>query len=262
MTGPFDIIGDVHGCAAELEALLGKLGYIVERAGSGAPLRVAAREAHGRRAVFVGDLVDRGPDAPDVLRIAMAMVESGLGLAVPGNHDTKFLRWIEGRQVKVAHGLDRTIAQHEKESSEFVAKVRDFLTSLPIHAWLDGGRLVVAHAGIKEHMLGKTSGDVRSFCLFGDTSGQTDEAGLPVRYHWAAEYRGKTSVVYGHTPVPEAEWFNNTICVDTGCCFGGKLSALRWPEREIVSVTAAGTYMVSGRPFGHPPARPAAAESE
>jgi protein phosphatase len=207
----------------------------------------------------VGDLVDRGPRTPDVLRIVMAMVSAGHALAVPGNHDMKFLRWLSGRQVKMSHGLDRTVAQLDGESPAFLGEVREFLAGLASHAWLDGGRLAVAHAGLKDGLLGRDTGEVRRFCLYGETSGETDEFGLPIRYHWAAEYRGATAIVYGHTPVPEALWINNTICIDTGCCFGGKLSALRWPEREMVSVPAAKVYAEPVRPFGHPPVRPGAA---
>jgi protein phosphatase len=255
LEGPFDIIGDVHGCAGELEELLGRLGYTVTLAGEGSARQAAVSAPSGRRAIFVGDLVDRGPRSPDVLRIVMAMAAGGQALVVPGNHDIKFLRWLTGRQVKISHGLDRTVAQIETESEGFRAGVRAFLESLPFHLWLDGGRLAVAHAGIKEEMLGHVSGEVRSFCLYGETSGETDEFGLPIRYHWAAEYDGPTAIVYGHTPVPEAEWVNNTLCIDTGCCFGGKLTALRWPEREIVSVAAREVYLRPIRPFGHPPRR-------
>lgn len=256
--GPFDIIGDVHGCAAELEQLLGRLGYGVHWSGEPGAVRVSVTAPAGRRAIFVGDLVDRGPRSPDVLRIVMAMVAQGTAFAVPGNHDVKFVRWLEGKTVAMTHGLDRTAAQFEGEPKSFRVAVRAFFKELPIYLWLDGGRLAVAHAGIKGGMLGQNTGEVRRFCLYGETSGETDKFGLPIRYHWAAEYRGETSVVYGHTPVPAPGWVNNTICVDTGCCFGGKLSALRWPEREVVSVTAEGVYTVPVRPFGHPPLRPGA----
>jgi protein phosphatase len=254
-TGPFDIIGDVHGCAAELETLLGVLGYRLGARPDGAP---TVTPPAGRRAVFVGDLVDRGPRAPDVLRLVIGMVEAGAAFCVPGNHDVKLLRWLSGKQVKPTHGLDRTITQFEGEPFELRERVRAFLLDLPPYLWLDRGLLAVAHAGIKEEMLGRLSGTVRQFCLYGETSGETDEFGLPIRYHWAAEYRGKTAIVYGHTPVPEADWVNNTICIDTGCCFGGHLSALRWPEREIVRVAAERIYSPPMRPFGHPPVRPGA----
>lgn len=256
--GPFDIIGDVHGCAGELEALLVRLGYGVKWRGTPGAPRVEVTPPSGRRAVFVGDLVDRGPRSPDVLRIVMGMVESGVAFAVPGNHDVKFQRWLDGRDVKATHGLDRTITQFGPEPKAFRAAVRNFFKSLPIYLWLDGGQLAVAHAGIKEEMLGHHTGEVRRFCLYGETSGETDKFGLPIRYHWAAEYRGRTAIVYGHTPVPDADWVNATICLDTGCCFGGKLTALRWPERDIVTVAAADIYTMPVRPFGHPPPRPGA----
>ncbi|MFI8165266.1 polynucleotide kinase-phosphatase [Streptomyces sp. NPDC085931] len=226
LTGPFDIIGDIHGCSAELEALLGKLGY------------TDGVHPEGRTAVFVGDLVDRGPDSPGVLRRVMSMVKSGNALCVPGNHENKYGRYLRGRNVQHTHGLAETIEQMAGESEEFVAEVRQFLDGLVSHYVLDGGRLVVCHAGLPEKYHGRTSGRVRSHALYGDTTGETDEFGLPVRYPWAEEYRGRAAVVYGHTPVPEATWLNNTICLDTGAVFGGKLTALRWPERELVDVPA------------------------
>ncbi|MEU2445309.1 polynucleotide kinase-phosphatase [Streptomyces althioticus] len=237
LTGPFDIIGDIHGCSSELEALLGKLGY------------VDGVHPEGRTAVFVGDLVDRGPDSPGVLRRVMAMVKSGNALCVPGNHENKFGRHLKGRKVQLTHGLAETVAQMEGESEEFRAEVRQFVEGLVSHYVLDGGNLVVCHAGLPEKYHGRTSGRVRSHALYGDTTGETDEFGLPVRYPWAEDYRGRAAVVYGHTPVPEATWLNNTICLDTGAVFGGKLTALRWPERELVDVPAERVWYGPVRPL-------------
>ncbi|MFH9890271.1 polynucleotide kinase-phosphatase [Streptomyces luteogriseus] len=237
LTGPFDIIGDIHGCAAELEALLGKLGY------------VDGVHPEGRTAVFVGDLVDRGPDSPGVLRRVMAMVKSGNALCVPGNHENKYGRYLRGRKVQQTHGLAETIEQMAGESEEFLAEVREFLDGLVSHYVLDGGRLVVCHAGLPEKYHGRTSGRVRSHALYGDTTGETDEFGLPVRYPWAEDYRGRAAVVYGHTPVPEATWLNNTICLDTGAVFGGKLTALRWPERELADVPAEQVWYEPTKPL-------------
>lgn len=249
-TGPFDIIGDIHGCCDELETLLGELGYRVRFEGEGEARCCQVVPPEGRRALFVGDLVDRGPRSPDVLRLVMSMVKAGTALCVIGNHENKFLRWLKGRNVKPTHGLAETISQMEGESESFRQQVRDFLYGLLSHYWLDGGNLVVAHAGINQDMIGRASGAVRSFCMYGETTGETDEFGFPVRYNWAAEYRGKAIVVYGHTPVPEAEWLNRTICIDTGCVFGGKLTALRYPERELVSVAAQQIYFEPLRPLG------------
>ncbi|MFD8589052.1 polynucleotide kinase-phosphatase [Streptomyces sp. NPDC059637] len=247
LTGPFDVVGDVHGCRSELETLLGRLGYAVERDGDGRA--VGARHPAGRTAVFVGDLVDRGPDSPGVLRLVMGMVEAGTALCVPGNHENKFVRHLRGRSVRPTHGLAETIEQFGRESEEFTERVRAFLDGLVSHYVLDGGALVVCHAGLPEKYHGRTSGRVRSFALYGDTTGETDEYGLPVRYPWAEEYRGRAAVVYGHTPTPVASWVNNTICLDTGCVFGGKLTALRWPERETVEVAAERVWYEPVRPL-------------
>ncbi|MFD8380480.1 polynucleotide kinase-phosphatase [Streptomyces sp. NPDC059679] len=239
LTGPFDIIGDIHGCRSELETLLGRLGYALDRDPLGRP--VDATHPEGRTAVFVGDLVDRGPDSPGVLRLVMGMVASGAALCVPGNHENKLGRYLKGRNVQHTHGLAQTIEQLEKEDATdpaFRDQVRDFIASLVSHYVLDGGALVVCHAGLPEKYHGRTSGRVRSHALYGDTTGETDEFGLPVRYPWAEDYRGRAAVVYGHTPTPRASWLNNTICLDTGCVFGGRMTALRWPERELVDVPA------------------------
>ncbi|GAA4559645.1 polynucleotide kinase-phosphatase [Planotetraspora kaengkrachanensis] len=241
LTGPFDIIGDVHGCRSELETLLRTLGWTVTPTGAVHP--------EGRTAVFVGDLVDRGPDTPGVLRLVMGMVEAGTALCVSGNHEQKLVRALNGRKVRVAHGLEESLTQLAGEPEEFRDAAKAFMDGLVSHYRLDGGALVVAHAGLKEAYHGRASGRVRAFALYGDTTGETDEYGLPVRYPWADEYRGRAMVVYGHTPTTEPEWVNNTICLDTGAVFGGSLTALRYPERRIVSVPAEKVWYEPVRPL-------------
>ncbi|WP_338057156.1 polynucleotide kinase-phosphatase [Streptomyces yunnanensis] len=203
----------------------------------------------GRTAVFVGDLVDRGPDSPGVLRLVTGMVAAGHALCVSGNHENKLGRYLNGRAVQHTHGLAETIEQLEKEDEAFRAGAAEFIRGLVSHYILDGGGLVVCHAGLPEKYHGRTSGRVRSFALYGDTTGETDEFGLPVRYPWAEEYRGRAAVVYGHTPTPRAGWVNNTICLDTGCVFGGKLTALCWPEREVVDVPAERVWYEPAKPL-------------
>jgi protein phosphatase len=241
--GPFDIIGDIHGCHDELVELFGALGYD-DGDGDG-----VFRHPEDRTVVFLGDLVDRGPATPAVLRMAMTMVEAGTAICVPGNHEQKMLRALRDANVRLTYGLAESMEQLGAEPEEFRQQVERFLDGLVSHYVLDDGKLVVAHAGMREDMQGRASGAVRAFALYGDTSGETDEFGLPVRYPWAEDYRGSAMVVYGHTPTPEAEWVNGTICVDTGCVFGGKLTALRYPERELVSVPAHRTYYESVKPF-------------
>ncbi|WP_078661128.1 polynucleotide kinase-phosphatase [Streptomyces sp. NRRL B-24484] len=247
LTGPFDIVGDIHGCRSELETLLVRLGYRIDRDDRGRAVDAAHPE--GRTAVFVGDLVDRGPDTPGVLRLVMGMVAAGHALCVPGNHENKLGRHMDGRKVTVSHGLQESIDQLAAEPEEFRAEVRAFMRDLVSHYLLDGGALVVCHAGLPEKYHGRNSGRVRSHALYGDTTGETDEYGLPVRYPWAEEYRGRALVVYGHTPTPTASFVNNTICLDTGCVFGGHLTALRYPERELVTVPAEQEWYAPVRPL-------------
>jgi len=241
--GPFDLIGDVHGCFDELRQLLEQLGYDVADDGS------SATHPKSRQAVFLGDLVDRGPKTPAVLRLVMGMVRDGSALCIPGNHEVKLLRAMQGKNVTASHGLIESLAQLALEPEPFRNEVVHFLDALIGHYVLDDGQLVVAHAGLPELMHGRQSGAVRAFALYGDTSGETDEFGLPVRYPWANDYRGEATVVFGHTPVPEAVWVNKTICLDTGCVFGGRLTALRYPERELVSVPANEVYYEPVRPL-------------
>ncbi|HEV3415257.1 MAG TPA: polynucleotide kinase-phosphatase, partial [Pirellulales bacterium] len=253
--GPFDIIGDVHGCADELETLLAEMGYVLVSVGKVDPLWGDAVYQHpaGRKAIFVGDLVDRGPRVLDTVRIVRNMLEFGSALCVPGNHDMKLLKKLRGRDVQITHGLAQSLAEIDALADEvrhpFSNSLADWLDALVSHYVLDGGQLVVAHAGLKEEMQGRGSGKVRDFALYGETTGETDEFGLPVRMNWAAEYRGKAMVVYGHTPVPHPEWLNNTVNIDTGCVFGGKLTALRYPEKEFVPVAAGQTYCEPARTF-------------
>ena len=256
--GPFDIIGDVHGCCDELETLLQKLGYDAMPTAENHPFAnsLTYRHPQGRKAVFLGDLVDRGPRILDTLKLVATMVSTGDALCVPGNHDAKLLRKLKGQNVRVNHGLEQSLAEIEALPEEtrqpLVQDLQAFLDSLVSHYVLDDGRLVVAHAGMKQAYQGRGSGQVREFALYGETTGEIDEFGLPVRYDWASEYRGAAMVVYGHTPIPEPVWLNNTLNIDTGCVFGGRLTALRYPEKEWVSVAADRVYCEPIRPLTMP----------
>nr|WP_045877618.1 metallophosphoesterase [Pseudofrankia sp. DC12] len=256
--GPFDVIGDVHGCSDELEELLGLLGYQLGRDPAGRA--VGARHPAGRRVIFVGDLIDRGPHPAAVLRLAMGMVAAGDALAVAGNHEHKLVRALggggagAGGPAKVGQNLARTLEQLAAEPAAFQEAAFAFCAGLGSHLVLDDGRLVVAHAGLKESYHGHDSAQVRAFALFGDTTGERDEYGFPVRRPWANEYRGRAMVLYGHTPGTGHRWVNNTLCLDTGCCFGGALTAVRYPEREQLRVPARRVYHQPTRPLHDMPA--------
>lgn len=238
---PLDIIGDIHGCCDELEMLLEKLGYIKESCGYIHP--------DGRKVAFLGDFCDRGNRNADVLRIAMDMVKSGNAIAVPGNHDVKLLKYLRGKPVSATHGMDKTIAEIEAKGDEFKSEVAKFIDGLISHYVLDYGKIVIAHAGVKQEYIGRGSARVREFCLYGETTGEKDEYGLPVRLDWTADYRGHATVVYGHIAGKEVRQLNKTFCIDTGCVFGGKLTAFRYPEKEIVSIDALKQYYEPIKPL-------------
>lgn len=239
--GPFDIIGDIHGCCDELEQLLDRLGY-AKRHG-------VYTHPDGRKAAFLGDFCDRGPRNADVLRLVMDMVKAGSAIAVPGNHDIKLLKYLRGKDIALTHGIDKTIAELEARGEDLKAEVSEFIDELISHYVLDDGKLVIAHAGLKQEYIGRGSVRVRDFCLYGETTGETDSYGLPVRLDWTSDYRGRATVVYGHVAGREARTLNNTFCIDTGCVFGGKLTAYRYPERELVSVEAKEQYYEPIKPL-------------
>lgn len=242
--GPFDIIGDIHGCCSELEELLRRLSYEFDAMAMTGSVWGPGLWKHpaGRTAIFLGDLADRGPQILDALRLVANMTASGNALCVPGNHDEKLRRKLLGHDVKIAHGLEDSLAE-VAQAPGLRPHLIAFIGSLASHFVLDEGNLVVAHAGLKEEMHGLESRAVRSFALYGDPTGKMDASGFPVRRDWAATYSGKAAVVYGHTPVSRLKWVNNTVNIDTGCVFGGSLSALRYPEREFVSVKAHSAYV-------------------
>lgn len=235
--GPFDIIGDVHGCLGELHALFEALGYLMADDGTW-------RSPSGRLPVFVGDLVDRGPDSSGVLRLVMRLVRHQVALAVPGNHDLQLLKWLDGVPTPVLHGLDTTIAEFENLPRTWRDDARRFLHAIPSHVVLDDGNLVVAHTGLAERWHGTESDEIRQLAAYGVAAGEVDGNDVQRRHAWLAGYKGLATVVYGHTVVAQAAWAGRTIDLDTGCVYGGALTALRWPERELVSVPAARAYAV------------------
>ena len=245
-TGPFDIIGDVHGCYPELVELLGLLHYEIAWENEKAKM---VTHPENRRLIFVGDFVDRGPDSPAVLKLVMRLLELEIAFAVIGNHDDKLMRKLAGRNVQINHGLDITLDQLKPEPKIFHQHVHDFLESLPYYLWFDNYNLLVAHAGLQEKYHGEKGKQIRELTMFGPTTGKLDEYGLPKRILWAKDYKGNPFIVYGHTPVREPLFLNNTVNLDTGCVFGGKLTALQYPEIKIISVPCKEMYAEPRRPF-------------
>lgn len=230
----FDIIGDVHGCIDELKELLDKLGYF-EKNG-------AFKNEDGRKAVFLGDLNDRGKSSISVIKTVISMYNADSCLYVYGNHCVKLYKYLTGRKVKVINGLETTVKEYElfneNEKLNFKTEYFDFFKKQHYYRILDNGKLVVSHAGIAAELIGKSedSRKLQSFCIYGAVTGKTDDRGFPVRYDWAKDYKGSALNVYGHSPVEKPVFRNNTIDIDQGCVFGGYLTALRYPELDIVQV--------------------------
>ncbi|UOY92160.1 bis(5'-nucleosyl)-tetraphosphatase PrpE [Ectobacillus sp. JY-23] len=226
----YDIIGDIHGCFAELQSLLQRLGYNAD-----------GLHPKGRQLAFVGDLTDRGPQSLQTIAFVWELViHKKRAHYAPGNHCNKLYRFFLGRKVQIAHGLETTVAEYEALSSAQQVTVRDKFIQLyeqsPLYHQLDTKRLIVSHAGIREDYIGRFDKRVETFVLYGDITGEKHPDGSPVRRDWAKYYQGKSYIVYGHTPVRAPRFCNNTVNIDTGCVFGGMLTALRYPEMEIVSV--------------------------
>jgi protein phosphatase len=234
-------VGDVHGCIEELLELLAALGYRMERG--------AVTPPEGRKLAFAGDLVNRGPNTVEVLRLAMQMTQAGVAGCVAGNHEMKLLTALQGGTGELKPDVARSVAELAAEGKEFRAAAVEFLRTLPNHLVFDEGRLALAHKGHKEPIEGLQLAETRAIAVHGESSGARDESGLPVRVNWAAAYRGQALVVYGHTPVIEPVWLNNTVNIDTGCVYGGHLTALRYPERETVKVLARAQYYPSRKKF-------------
>jgi len=231
MNGPFDIIGDVHGSHEQLIALLRELGHLDDE---GRP----RRHPGGRIVVLLGDLTDRGPQNRAVLETARAIEAAG-GLVIRGNHDEKLRNWLLGKSIEIKAGLDVTVRELADTTTEWRHEMAAWIGTLEPHLMLAGGRLAVAHAGIDEEHQGRHTGGAFAFGLYGKpVEGGTvlDEHGFPAREDWALSYGGSATVVHGHVVHPFPRIVNDVVAIDTGCGFGGPLTAFRWPERRFVSI--------------------------
>jgi protein phosphatase len=227
-----DVIGDIHGCFDEFRKLTEKLGYDWRE---GLP-----KHPEGRKLAFVGDLTDRGPHSLKTISVVASLQKEKEAYYVPGNHCNKLYRYFLGNKVKILHGLETTAAElsalSEKERNEYKTLFINLYEDSPLYQALDDGKLIIAHAGIREDYIGKNNKRVKTFVLYGDITGEMNEDGTPVRRDWAQEYKGDAWIIYGHTPVLKPRMINNTVNIDTGAVFGGKLTAFRYPEMKLMSV--------------------------
>lgn len=228
----YDVIGDIHGCFDELLDLIEQLGYQFE---NGLPVH-----PEGRHLAFVGDAMDRGPKSLDVLQLLFTMQDAGILYYSPGNHCNKLYRFFQGNPVELLHGLEMTVAEWRKLEQDAQKRFKNrfirFYEELPLYHRLHND-LIVVHAGLRQDMIGlPLSRRIITFALYGEITGKYHSDGRPVRGNWAKNYQGKPWIVYGHTPVATPYFKNNTVNIDTGCVFGGPLTALRFPEMEILQV--------------------------
>lgn len=235
-----DIIGDIHGCFPEFKQLTKNMGYTWE---TGIPIHPS-----GRILGFVGDLTDRGPNSLQVIEVVHELViNQKLAKYAPGNHCNKLYRYLSGNKVQVSHGLETTVAEYQSRSIREQKKIRKKFMELyersPLYQHLDDGRLIIAHAGIRREYIGQYGSKVKTFVLYGDINGSKHPDGSPIRKDWARCYEGDAWIVYGHTPVPNARQVNRTYNIDTGCVFGGKLTAIRYPEMELQDVPSSMPYL-------------------
>lgn len=240
-----DVIGDIHGCFIEFKELTKKMGYSWE---TGVPIHKEKRILG-----FIGDITDRGPHSLKLIEIVWQLWKHHGACYVPGNHCNKLYRYFLGRNVQIKHGLETTVAElqaiSEKEQNNFKKMFMELYEKSSLYEILDNQQLILAHAGIKTEFIGRYDKKVETFVLYGDITGKTYPDGRPIRRDWAEHYHGEPFIIYGHTPVTHPRKIRNTINIDTGCVFGGQLTALRYPEMETVSVPSKMPFIQEK--FGH-----------
>lgn len=240
-----DIIGDIHGCYQEFLKLLVKLGYEINEKGYYV-------HPAGRKFLSLGDIMSRGPKSLETMQFFLRHVKKGLAYMIDSNHGWKIARWLEGKKVTLNHG-DELVEEEfkhfkeqygEEHTLELKQSLKELLLNAPSHYILTKNHvptLVCTHAGIKDEFIGKQSIDISDFCRYGDVDG-FDEEGKPIRRDWSIHHKSNILIVWGHDPKPKPLIINNTINIDQGVVFGGELTAIRYPEKEYVSVQALENY--------------------
>jgi hypothetical protein len=213
------VIGDVHGCIDELEALLTKAGH---RAGDDV--------------VFVGDLVAKGPDSPSVVGLARALGAR----CVRGNHDEEVLRCVRalraGEEPERAKKTHRLVAEAlSPEDAAYLEATPFFLDLAPFGVW-------VVHAGVRAGVSLSEQHPNELMTMRSIRSDGTISARLSEGELWAARYPGPAHVLFGHDAITGLQRHAHATGLDTGCVYGHQLTALILPERRLVQVDAKRAY--------------------
>ncbi len=199
-------IGDIHGCLWALEFLLEKL-----------PLKWGEDYL-----IFLGDYIDRGPDPRKVLEVVMELKETYPARVIPllGNHEWMFLKYLEGidQEIYLLNGGEVTLAQFMERGELFVPKeIVTFLKGLP--PYYETEEYIFVHAGLRP---GKPLSEQRLEDL------------LFIRGEFIySDYDWGKRVIFAHTPFSRPFLAPNKIGIDTGCVYGGELTALVLPELDF-----------------------------
>ncbi len=235
---PFAVIGDVHGCYVEFESLVEKV-----------------RKEYGKNTliVSVGDTVDRGDYNIETVRYCFRLKKEGNFIEVKSNHNKKFYRWLKGKNVNVSFGMQKTVEEFlslpESEQEKLRKEYISYYEKCPLYLIIntEKEKIVVAHAGIKDEMIGKTGKKVEAFVLYGETTGRYTEKGFPERVDWTKNRKvdeNSPVIVYGHVVFDEPYINNKCYGIDTGCVLGNKLTAYIPLEDRFIFEKARKTYFI------------------
>ncbi len=233
---PFAVIGDIHGCLLEFKSLVEKV-----------------RKEYGDDTLIisVGDTVDRGDYNIETVKYCFSLKEKGNFIEVQSNHNLKFYRWLKGKNVKVSYGMQKTVNEYlslsDKEREEFKEKYINYYESCPLYVIVHTGgeKVVVAHAGIKDEMIGKVNKKIKDFVIYGETTGKFTEKGFPERIDWTGDRvltENSPKIVYGHVVYEEPYINNKCYGIDTGCVLGNKLTAYIPAEEKFIFEKARKKY--------------------
>ncbi len=240
-----DIVGDIHGCFDEFLTLLHRLGYQQNEAGF-------YIHPEGRTFLSLGDIMSRGPKSLQTLQFFHNHIQAGLAHMVDSNHGWKIARWLDGQHVQLTHG-DEKVEQEfltyehthgSEKATELKKQLKDLLLKAPSHYVLKKNGVATAvcvHAGIRDEWIGKQSHEISDVARYGETDG-FDDANKPIRKDWTVHHKTSPLIIWGHDPRKKAMVVNGTINIDQGAVFGGELTALRYPERDTLSVDVETDY--------------------